>query len=95
MAETDVSHEFGREPGFSRLVFEWFLPWQFHMLHSDHSYLGQFDSIFLQLDYRLWTRKLLKTTSEGQIFADSYLQLSKPLQATTGKADQTTYITLK
>ena len=21
MAETDVSHEFGREPGFSRLVF--------------------------------------------------------------------------
>ena len=29
MAETDVSHEFGREPGFSRSVFEWFLPWQF------------------------------------------------------------------
>ena len=29
MAETDVSHEFGREPGFSRSVFEQFLPWQF------------------------------------------------------------------
>ena len=30
MAETDVSHEFGREPGFSSLVFD---PEHSHMLH--------------------------------------------------------------
>ena len=32
MAETDISHEFGREPGFSSLVFgpEWS-----HMLHME------------------------------------------------------------
>ena len=31
MAETDVSHEFGREPGFSCLVF---CPEHSHMLHT-------------------------------------------------------------
>ena len=30
MAETDISHEFGREPGFSRSVFG---PDISHMLH--------------------------------------------------------------
>ena len=30
MAETDISHEFGREPGFSSLVFG---PEHSHMLH--------------------------------------------------------------
>ena len=34
------------------------------------------------------SKTIEKTTLEGQIFADSYLQLSKPLQAITGKADQ-------
>ena len=29
MAETDEINEFGREPGFSKSVFERFLPWQF------------------------------------------------------------------
>ena len=33
MAETDVSHEFGREPGFSRSVFAVFDPAGSHMLH--------------------------------------------------------------
>ena len=35
MAETDVSHEFGREPGFSRLVFAVFDPASSHMLHME------------------------------------------------------------
>ena len=33
MAETDVSHEFGREPGFLRSVFVAFDPASSHMLH--------------------------------------------------------------
>ena len=33
MAETDISHEFGREPGFSSLVFAVFDPEGSHMLH--------------------------------------------------------------
>ena len=32
MAETDISHEFGGEPGFSSLVFG---PEHSHMLHWD------------------------------------------------------------
>ena len=32
------------------------------LVPSDHSYLGQFDSIFLQLDYRKTNTKLQKTT---------------------------------
>ena len=31
MAEADISHEFGREPGFSSLVFD---PERSHMLHK-------------------------------------------------------------
>ena len=34
MAETDISHEFRREPGFSRLVFAVFDPDSSHMLHQ-------------------------------------------------------------
>ena len=37
MAETDVSHEFGREPGFSRSVFAVFDPDSSHMLQLDNS----------------------------------------------------------
>ena len=33
MAETDISHEFGREPGFSRSIFVVFDPASSHMLH--------------------------------------------------------------
>ena len=33
MAETDISHEFGREPGFSRMFFSGFCLDSSHMLH--------------------------------------------------------------
>ena len=35
MAETDVSHKFGREPGISRLVFVVFDPASSHMLYME------------------------------------------------------------
>ena len=35
MAETDVSHEFRREPGFSSSVFVVFDPEGSHMLHME------------------------------------------------------------
>ena len=35
MAETDVSHEFRREPEFSSLVFAVFGPEHSHMLHME------------------------------------------------------------
>ena len=49
MAETDISHEFGREPGFSSLVFVVFGPEGSHMLHlykkGERKYQHQTDFI--------------------------------------------------
>ena len=63
MAETDVFYEFGREPGFSRLVYS---PDISHMLHIPHpnlisdSGLGNFSPIVISIERIRYIQRMYK-----------------------------------
>ena len=69
MAETDVSHEFGREPGFSSLVFG---PELSNMLHVDTSFTSNSS---LEVSSAL----ILLVLADAKLLVSSILNCQQPV----------------